>query len=145
MVVLASSGDRWGYSQIDFNTDPNRVLDVRLTRTGKMPPPPRRVLDIRAGNTTAQLQATPRAFKAGEADYVTLFWPDESTQLGFVNVNPNIDGGERQSQDCFGNCFSYKGNIRVIRLPTDRDFTIGVQSGATPNWAEAQVVAFPDN
>jgi hypothetical protein len=145
VVVIATSGNRWGYSQVDFNTDPNRALDVRLTRTGRMPTPPRRVLDIRADNNTAQMQQTPRPFKAGDADYVTLFWPDEQNQVGLINVNPNVDGGERQSQDCFGNCFSYKGNIRVIRLPTNRDFTIGVQSGTTPNWAEAQVVAFPEN
>jgi hypothetical protein len=33
----------------------------------------------------------------------------------------------------------------VIRLPTDRDFTISIPQGITPNWAEAQVVAFPDD
>jgi hypothetical protein len=144
-LFMAISGDRWGYAQVNFNDDRNRVIEVRLTRTGNLPTPPRRVLDIRAGNATAEMQQTPRRFSAGDAHYVTMFWTGDAAEVGDVIVNPEVDNSSRQSQDCYGNCFTYKGNIRVVRLPSDRDFTIAVQQGGTPNWAEAQVVAFPDD
>ncbi|MDQ3809066.1 MAG: hypothetical protein M3336_02130 [Chloroflexota bacterium] len=144
VTFVAMSADRWGWLTVDFERSPSQSFDVRLNQQGRSPTPPRRVYDVR--EATPRLRGSPHQFQAREGDYFTAFWADENNQVGSVEIKP--DGGNLasvQSQDCLGACSGYKGNIRVIRLPSQGSFTLGLPADVDPakvNWREAQVVAY---
>ena len=73
-----------------------------------------------------------------EDDWLGMY---DSNVMGKVEVNPNPPA-ERQNDQCLGDCAGYSGRIRIIRMPTQGKFTIGIDADAgPPNWSEAQVVA----
>ena len=138
-------GDRWGYAAVDFDQNANARIEVRLTQTGKAPPMPARVADVR--DATLRIRTQPLTFKSGEGDYFTALWDDDNSDSNVVEIKPN--GGNLptvQSQQCLGDCGGYNGNLRVIKLPASGDFTLGLSADvdpATVKWREAQVVAYP--
>jgi hypothetical protein len=144
VTFVAAQGDRWGYTAVDFDQNPNARFEVRLTQTGTPPPMPDRVADVRSA--TARLASQPLSFRSGEAHYFTALWDDQTSNSDVVEIKPGGDNlPSVQSQQCLGNCGDFRGNVRVIKLPERGDFTLGLVPGidpATVRWREAQVVAY---
>jgi hypothetical protein len=142
VAFMASSGDRWGYAFVDFG-QASAKAEIKLDRQGNAPRPPQLVLDVR--NPGTDLTKSPRQLDSGPTLYFTARWPDQTNVGGnfAVSLNPEpADLRSVQNQGCYGDCSGYKGNIRVIKLPTQGKFTLGIDANAgIPNWAEAQVVA----
>ena len=139
LSIVAVSGDRWGVQSFDFSSGPNKNrLEVKLTRQGSAPVPPKRVSDFKS-----------TLFEANSADAFTARWPNNGVDLIAVDV-VDKDGkalaSTLKSTQCMGECDGFDGSALSIKLPRDVPFRLvvhGKNGGdpAKPGWDEAQLVS----
>jgi hypothetical protein len=144
---VAVSGDRWGFVSVDFGGGPNKDrVEVKLSRQGNAPSPPRRVYDF--------LTNGPRVFNANEAEFFTARWPNNGTDLFSIDVvdkdNKPLspDSFTLKNTQCMGECNNFDGSAYSVKLPRNQSFRIVLTSKnggdiTKPGWDQAQLISSP--
>jgi hypothetical protein len=146
VAFVATNGERWGLTTIDFGSGANKSrVELKLTRQGNAPVPPRHVDDFKTPSN--------KTFNANDADFFTARFPNNGSDLFVVDV-VDKDGkavpdgaASLKGTQCMRECDSFGGPAFAIKLPRNIGFRLVVRAlaggdASKPGWDEAELVAY---